>query len=96
MARAFERERDLERAHDDPGAVFPSPEALAAEPSLELGEKIALLRQWAYDARELEVAEEEGMGGGEASLGDRILVALHALEDQAGEARTAAPTKQAP
>jgi hypothetical protein len=96
MARAFDRERDLERARSDPASVFASPEALAAEPSLRPGEKIELLRQWAYDARELEVAEEEGMGGGEASLGGRILVALHALEDQAGEARTAAPTKQAP
>jgi hypothetical protein len=96
MARAFVRERDLERAQCDPGAVFDSPEALAAEPALEPGEKIALLRQWAYDARELEVAEEEGMGGGEASLGDRIFALLHKLEDETGETRTASPTKQAP
>jgi len=37
------------------------------------------LQRWAEDARELEVAESEGMGGGETSLLGQILSALDAL-----------------
>jgi hypothetical protein len=39
-------------------------------------QKIALLRRWAGDPRELDVAEEEGIGGSGSSLQERILSAL--------------------
>lgn len=47
--------------------------------TLSREEKIALLKQWEYDARELEVAEEENMGGGAADMLERILRALEKL-----------------
>jgi len=37
------------------------------------------LRRWEYDARELEVAEDENMAGGPPSQLDRVLAALHRL-----------------
>lgn len=72
-------EIDLEKARLDPGSVFASPEELCASPGLSTEQKIDLLQRWAEDARELEVAEEEGMGGGESSLLSRILTALDSL-----------------
>lgn len=56
-----------------------SPEALADDERIGLDERVALLRRWQYDAAELDVAEEEGMTGGEASLLDRVVAALHRL-----------------
>ena len=72
-------EMDLEKARLDPGSVFASPEQLCESPGLSREQKIDLLQRWAEDARELEVAEEEGMGGGESSLLSRILTALDSL-----------------
>ena len=39
------------------------PLALARDPALTRAQKIELLRAWSYDEREIEVADEEGMGG---------------------------------
>ena len=72
-------EMDLEKARLDPGSVFASPEELCESPGLSREQKVDLLQRWAEDARELEVAEEEGMGGGESSLLERILTALDTL-----------------
>ena len=70
---------DVARARLDPAAVFADPEAVQAHPRLSVAEKVDILRRWEYDARELAVAEEEGMSGGEPLLLDRIEAALHAL-----------------
>jgi len=70
---------DLENARLDPGSVFMNPEELCDSPGLSMKVKIDLLQRWAEDARELEVAESEGMGGGETSLFARILLALDSL-----------------
>jgi len=88
-----EAEIDLERARLDPGSVFASPEDLRDHPRLARAEKIEILRRWAYDASELAVAEEEGMGGGEPSFLARILSALDALTD-GYDAAHSPPTKQ--
>jgi hypothetical protein len=40
------------------------------------GSRVATLCRWAYDATELAVAEEEGMGGGEPSDLSTVLKAL--------------------
>jgi hypothetical protein len=42
-------------------------------------EKIQILRRWEYDARLLEVAQEENMMGGAASRLAEVLDALHSL-----------------
>jgi hypothetical protein len=62
----------LEQARRDPGAVFDSPEALRDRTDISRDQKLELLRRWAYDARELAAAEDEGMSGGEPSPLGRI------------------------
>ena len=71
---------DLERALLDPTAVFKFPEEVLQRADLSHGQKAAILRRWAYDARELEVAEDEGMRDGEPDLLDRVLQALRELQ----------------
>jgi hypothetical protein len=84
---------DVEKAMLDPDSVFMSPEDVLLEQSLTREEKIKVLRRWEYDARELEVAEEENMGGGPPGILDEILRTLHRLQaDSATE--HAPPTKQ--
>ena len=78
---------DLAQARLDPASVFTSPEELCESAGLSRTEKINLLQRWADDARELEVAEAEGMGGGETSLLARILTALTSL----GETNSTVP-----
>ncbi len=70
-------EARLRQARIDPGSVFPSPEALAASEALPREVRVELLRRWAYDAREMLVAQEEAMAPGqETDLLERILGAL--------------------
>lgn len=63
---------DRKRALRDPGSIFSVPEEVRDHSGLDPGEKLEILRRWAYDARELEVAEDEGMIGGELDLLGRI------------------------
>ncbi len=70
---------DLKRARLDPTAVFPTPDAVLEQPRLTREEKTDILERWRYDACELEVAEEENMGGGEPSMLEQVLKALAAL-----------------
>ncbi len=70
---------DLKRARLNPMAVFPTPDAVVEHSHLAREEKIDILQRWKYDACELEVAEEENMGGGEPSTLERVLKALAAL-----------------
>ena len=56
-----------------------TPEGIVASKELTRQQKIDRLREMSYDARELDVAKEEGMGGGEPSEYDRIVRALRAL-----------------
>jgi len=72
-------EIDLEQARLDPGSVFASPEQLRESSILSKEEKIDLLQRWAEDARELDIADDEGMSGGELSLLDRVLASLESL-----------------
>ncbi len=71
---------DLEKAMLDPTAVFRDPEEVLQRVDLTQAQKIEILRRFGYDARALEVAEEENMLGAQPSdVPDRILNALHAL-----------------
>ena len=72
---------------------FGSPESLLASDELTREQKIAILRQWELDLREIMVAEEENMAAAEPpriSL-DEVLNALDQL-DAAPEAHPV-PTK---
>jgi outer membrane lipoprotein SlyB len=71
---------DLERALLDPTAVFKVPEQVLQRDDLSSEQKAAILRRWAYDARELEVAEDEGMRDGEPDVLDRVLRTLDQLK----------------
>lgn len=69
----------FESAKLNPSAAFRTPEKVADYPAFTLDQKIEILRRWAYDANELSVAEEEGMGAGEPSLTDRVYKELNRL-----------------
>jgi hypothetical protein len=70
---------NFNKALADPSAVFGSPFRILSCPDLSVEEKIEILKQWEYDARELEVAEEENMQGGGPDVLHEILLALEQL-----------------
>ena len=52
---------DLQQAKLDPGSIFKSVNQIVISKELSLQQKIDLLERWAYDEKELAVAEEENM-----------------------------------
>ena len=66
-------------AMQDPAGVFERPEDVCNDKILTQSQKIEILQRWEYDARELEVAEDENMAGGPSSQLDQVLAALHKL-----------------
>lgn len=75
-------------------ATLGRPQDIVESPHLTLAEKVFLLRDWAYDACELAVAEEEGMGGGVASDVYSVMSALNQLTGGCDVEHTS-PTKHA-
>lgn len=84
---------DIDQAMMNPVNVFKSPEAVVSASDLPARQRIEILRRWEYDARQLEVAEEEGMTGSQSDLFARIRAALHAL-GYWPDPEKSAPTKQ--
>jgi hypothetical protein len=84
---------DIEKALVDPGLVFKTPEELLANNELSRQQKIEILRRWEYDARELQVAEEESMEGPQPVTLEAVRGALRVLGAPADTERSA-PTKQ--
>ena len=71
---------DVKKAMLDPTSVFKDPEEVVASDELNRDQKIEILRRWEYDARQLEVAEEEaGMAVRRPEMFDRVVQALHTL-----------------
>ncbi len=64
---------DLDKALFDPASVFKAPEDILNSHELSREQKIEILRRWEYDARELEVAEEESMVGSMPDMLDQIM-----------------------
>lgn len=62
-------------------APLPDPAAVLADPTLSRDEKIAKLRRWCHDAREIETANTEGMAGPARTSN---LQALHAALRELG------------
>ena len=83
----------FEEALLDPHAVYATPRGVVDDGALSREQKIEVLRRWEYDAAELEVAEEEGMRGGETSMLRQILLALEELGAELNTERSP-PTKQ--
>ena len=71
---------DVNKAMLDPPMVFQYPKDVVANVELTRDQKIEILRRWEYDARQLEVAEEEaGMAVRRPEMFDLVLQALHTL-----------------
>lgn len=81
---------DFESARLDPAGAFDSPQAVLNAPGFSREQRLEILRRWEYDARELQVAEAENMGGGEPARLDEVHRALHALD---AEGETRSPTQ---
>lgn len=83
----------FEKALLNPAQAFAHPKDVLTEQSFSREQKIQVLRRWEYDALELEVAEEENMGGGSPSVLSEILDALHQLDADV-DTEHSPPTKQ--
>jgi hypothetical protein len=66
----------IEATVRDPASAYAGPEDLVADARLTEKQKVSALKQWAYDVRELEVAEEEGMGDHDGDILRRIQIVL--------------------
>ena len=86
---------DIEKAQLDPSSVFKQPHDVIDDQGLTRAQKIDILRRWAYDERELSVAEEENMQGGSdrSAIFEEILKSLLELGVEGDEERQP-PTKQ--
>ena len=87
---------DIEHAKLDPAHEFRRPSDVLANTSISRADKIDILRRWAYDEREIAVAEEENMQGIDADTNntlDEILKCLLELKID-GDETDSAPTKQ--
>jgi hypothetical protein len=83
---------DFEKALIDPALAFAEPRDILADQRLSRDAKLLLLQHWERDARELAVAEEEGMTGGEESMLARVRQAFLQLGAEPPK-DTAQPTK---
>ena len=52
---------DIKLAKLDPSSIYERPSDILRDNTLSKDEKIDILKRWAYDERELSVAEEENM-----------------------------------
>lgn len=72
---------EFEQIISDPSSNYQVPKDVLLDERLSREQKIDILKQWAFDERELEVAEEENMRGDSTPLVlDQILIALHQIE----------------
>ena len=87
---------NLKMAKIDPSSVFKHPHDVLTDSTLTRSQKIDILRRWAYDEREIAVAEEENMLGSDNTrdfLLEEILKSLHELGIH-GDQKSPPPTKQ--
>lgn len=71
----------FEEALNNPHSVYALPKEVVADASLTKEQKLKVLIQWEYDARELMVADEENMTAEDSpSLLNRVLNAIHELD----------------
>jgi hypothetical protein len=75
---------DVDHALLDPRSVFKEPAEVLACAELDAPHKRQILERWRHDALELQTADDEGMGGGEAPMMQRVNDALLKLERQTG------------
>lgn len=73
---------DYQRALLDPTLFFSQPGDVLEQNDLSQDEKLSLLKRWEQDAREIEVAEEEGMVGTRPSQLSAIIQAIDQLDPE--------------
>jgi len=69
-----------ERALIDPAKEFGTPENVVKDVELDYEQKLAILRLWANDAKLMEIAEEENMGGGPQGILERVLYCIQQVK----------------
>ena len=86
----------IETAKLDPTKVFKRPVEVLKDKSLSREEKIDILRRWAYDEREMAVAEEENMRPNADTEQNNILqeILICLLELKSKDDHDSPPTKQ--
>lgn len=75
---------DVAAALVNPADQFGSPGDVLEDRTLSRAEKLKILKQWELDARQLSVAEEENMTGGEENMVGRVSRAILAFEGDKG------------
>jgi hypothetical protein len=83
----------LDKTLINPADVYSEPNQVLQDASLDREQKMETLKRWEYEARELEVAEEENMVGDAPSILRDVLKAILELEGGGASEHTAA-TKQ--
>jgi hypothetical protein len=83
---------DKNQRYDHYTALYSTPDELLKRDDLSRDEKIKILCEWEYDARELLVAADENMPGDYADMLSQIHQALHQLGADCNTENTA-PTK---
>jgi len=76
-----------------PSDYFDGPMAVTDHPALSKEEKLSILRAMEHDARELSVATEENMAGGESEDLSQVRQALWALDPDAASRFAGRQTK---
>lgn len=87
---------DINIAKHNPASIFTHPAEIIDDNSLSRADKIDILRRWAYDEREMAVAEEENMrcpDSDRSNILDEILKCLLELGVD-GDQTNPPPTKQ--
>jgi hypothetical protein len=74
---------DFESVLLNPTGTFENPADVVSAEGLTREQKIAILKNWELDARNLQVAEDENMAGGEQNRLRQVEEALHSITDTA-------------
>ena len=82
----------LQEKLKDPSSFYQSPLEVLRDEELDDVQRLEILHSWEQDERELDVAEEEGMVGGENSILTDIFSAISQLN--ISTTTPEAPTKQ--
>lgn len=71
---------DLETAYIDPAKVFNDPQEVINTKTLTDDQKKKILTRWEYDAKQLQVADQENMPGPKSQMLKKVLDAKKHLE----------------
>ena len=85
--------KDYDKALLTPAQIFEYPMLVVETDSLTTDQKLNVLKRWENDARDLEVATEESMSGGEKSRLGEVRRAIHKLCDQQDIQETVLPVR---